>query len=313
MKKYLKSYIDNKEQSLYGKSLVNYIQTSINEDDAAYIYGVSPYMGEYGLYKMKNNENEIIDYINSQRKLKLGTGKKLINFVAKEFTNITGKKVRALDGNLRNDTYPFATGKVNKYLINEDGFLLCYIKNSHEINYWQDNVPIEENIKCQHLMAITGAKIAYIAILFGDENIIVKEVFRDEETINVLMEKEKIFYENSIKNNIAPMLSSNKDNLKNIEEKYESNALLLYEKESTLDYYDSIIDKIKVLESKKKIIEKNIKDEMKDYEVAFIGNRKIVNKTTTRKIIDVKRLKEEQPELAKIYTKTTTTKVFKIN
>ena len=313
MKKFLKSYIDKDEKVLYGESLLNYIKTNINENDAAYIFGVSPYMGEYGLYRMKNNESEVMDYIQSQRKLNIGTGKKLLDFVAKEFTNITGKKVRALDGILRNDDYPFATGKVNKYIINEDGFLLCYVKNIHEINNWENKVPREENIKCQHLMAITGAKIAYISVLFGDEKVIVKEVLRDEETIEILMEKEKIFYENSIKNNQSPLPDSNVDNLKRIEEKYQNNALLLYRKESTLDYYDCIIDKIKVLEAKKKTIEKSIKEDMKDYEVAFIGNRKIVNKTTTRNIIDVKRLKEEQPELAKLYTKTTTTKVFKIN
>ena len=50
--------------------------------------------------------------VNSNMKMILG--EKLEEFVAKEFCNQTGKKVRNLNGILRNDKYPYAIANLDK-------------------------------------------------------------------------------------------------------------------------------------------------------------------------------------------------------
>ena len=51
---------------------------------------------------------------------------------------------------------------------------------------------------------------------------------------------------------------------------------------------------------------------MEDFEVAKIGDRKITWKTTSRNSIDSKKLKAEMPDIAAQYTKTSTSRTFRI-
>ena len=60
-------------------------------------------------------------------------------------------------------------------------------------------------------------------------------------------------------------------------------------------------------------IEQEIQQEMKDHEVAFIGDRKITWKWQSRTTLDSKRLKKDYPDIVKDYMKTTETRVFKVN
>lgn len=52
--------------------------------------------------------------------------------------------------------------------------------------------------------------------------------------------------------------------------------------------------------------------QMKEYEVAYLGDRKITWKKQVRNTVDTKRLKKEHPEIVEKYMKTTTSRVFRI-
>lgn len=49
------------------------------------------------------------------------------------------------------------------------------------------------------------------------------------------------------------------------------------------------------------------------YETAYIGDRKLTFKNQSRSTIDTQKLRIELPDIANIYTKTTTSKVLKIS
>ena len=76
--------------------------------------------------------------------------------------------------------------------------------------------------------------------------------------------------------------------------------------------YDEIVSDIKELESEKKLIEQEIQNEMQEFEVAKVGDRKITWKTSSRNTIDSKRLKQEMPNIAEQYMKTSISRTFKI-
>ena len=52
--------------------------------------------------------------------------------------------------------------------------------------------------------------------------------------------------------------------------------------------------------------------QMKEYEVSYLGDRKITWKKQVRNTVDTKRLKKEHPEIVEKYMKTTTSRVFRI-
>ena len=101
--------------------------------------------------------------------------------------------------------------------------------------------------------------------------------------------------------------------LLSLNDKNNSKENPLVDKEARLNRYDVICSYIKELEAEKKSIENFFKSEMDGYETAYIGDRKLTFKNQSRSIIDTQKLRTELPDIAKAYTKTTTSKVFKIS
>ena len=107
--------------------------------------------------------------------------------------------------------------------------------------------------------------------------------------------------------------NSTLENLIKSNENPKENPLILVDKETELTRYDVINSYIKELEAEKKYIEDYFKIQIGDYETAYIGDRKLTFKNQSRNTIDTQRLKIEQPEIAKEYTKTNTSRVLKIS
>ena len=63
-------------------------------------------------------------------------GNKLKSFVASEFMLKTGKKVRNINGMLRNDKYPFAIANIDRAVVGEKAFLECKVTNSFNKKEW---------------------------------------------------------------------------------------------------------------------------------------------------------------------------------
>ena len=82
--------------------------------------------------------------------------------------------------------------------------------------------------------------------------------------------------------------------------------------QESLSRYDEIVDSISKLKSEKDIIEHTIMSLMKENEIAYVKNRKITWKKSVRTSLDTKSLKEEEPEIYKKYSKTSTSRIFKI-
>ena len=104
-------------------------------------------------------------------------------------------------------------------------------------------------------------------------------------------------------------IKNNKVRYKNIEKK----PLNLFIESNKLSKLDTLNDMLKEIKLEKSKIEQEIQQEMKDHEVAFIGDRKITWKWQSRTTLDSKRLKKDYPDIVKDYMKTTETRVFKVN
>ena len=80
----------------------------------------------------------------------------------------------------------------------------------------------------------------------------------------------------------------------------------------TLSKYDEIVDSINKLKNEKDRIEHTIMSLMKENDTAYIKDRIVTWKKTTRSSLDTKRLKEEEPEIYSKYIKVSSSRVFKI-
>ena len=80
----------------------------------------------------------------------------------------------------------------------------------------------------------------------------------------------------------------------------------------TLSKHDEIVDSINKLKNEKDRIEHTIMSLMKENDTAYIKDRIVTWKKTTRSSLDAKRLKEEEPEIYAKYSKVSSSRVFKI-
>lgn len=80
----------------------------------------------------------------------------------------------------------------------------------------------------------------------------------------------------------------------------------------SLTRYDEIEDSISKLKVEKDIIAHTIMNSMKEYEVAYVKERKITWKKSSRVTFDSKKFKEDEPEIYEKYCRVSNNRVFKI-
>ncbi|TAN64085.1 hypothetical protein WS9_014955 [Paraclostridium sordellii 8483] len=312
-RKYLDSKIIADTKNMTQEEWLKSRQAGIGGSDASAIAGLNPWKSSIQLYMEKKEENP-----QEIKSLRMELGNRLEGLVAELFTEETGLKVRNVNGTLKNEKYPFALANIDRAIVGEKAFLECKTTSSYGLKEWQDGVPPHYEIQCLHYMAITGATHCYIAALIGNSDFIWHKIERDQETIDYLMQIEKEFWEENILKDIVPLPDGSDAYSEYLKEKYkksngqEIELHLLKDGPQKLLRYDEIGKEIKALDTEKKLIEQEIQFHMGDFEVAKIGDRKITWKTSSRNTIDSKKLKAEMPDIAVQYTKTSTSRTFRI-
>ena len=153
---------------------------------------------------------------------KMELSNKLKSFVANEFTLKTGKKVRNINGILRNDKYPFAIANIDRAVVGEKAFLECKVTNSFNKKEWIKTIPIHYKIQMNHYMAVTGASHCYVAVLIGNEDLVIHKLERDEEMIDEIMKLEEMFWNNCILGDDFPMPDGSSDYSKTLDTLYKN-------------------------------------------------------------------------------------------
>lgn len=337
MRRYLDAIITHQTKDMTKDEWLEARGAGIGGSDASSVLGLSPYRSSISVYLEKIHyvhatnglESEAvaqkIDYVNgikpsvSEAKedvsYRMELGNKLEEFVAREFTLKTGKKVRNVNGILKNDKYPFAIANIDRAVVGEKAFLECKVTNSYGKKQWQKEVPLHYQIQMVHYMAVTGATHCYVAALIGNEELVIHRIERDEEVIKQVMELEEMFWDKCVLGGNLPAPDGSDDYSKVLQGFYKDSKneeIILFEEESLMGRYDEVCEFLKEVDKEKKTIEQYLQSQMKEYEVAFIGDRKITWKTQTRNSLDTKKLKKEHPELVEKYMKTTTSRVFRV-
>lgn len=279
-------------------------KAGIGGSDAGSICGLNPYRSAIAVYQDKTS-NEIDDADSEAMK----QGRDLEDYVAKRFTEATGKKVRRSNVMYQHDTYPYILANIDRMVVGENAGLECKTASAYSANKWKDgNIPESYYVQCAHYMAVTGADCWYIACLILGKEFIWKKIERDEELIQNLLTIETEFWNNHIlpKSMPEPDGSACSEELirKYFGASIEDKTIPLTGFDERLQRRLEITALIEKLDTEKKTIEQQLKLFMGDAEVAENEQYRVSWKNSDSARLDTKALKEEQPDIYNRYIKT---------
>ena len=284
---------DTREEWLANRSM------GIGGSDAGTVLGLNKYKSAYTLWAEKTGILEAPDIDNEAMRV----GRDLEDYVAKRFTEETGKKVRRSGFSYQSIEHPFMLANVDRLIVSEDAGLECKTASAMtKVKYEDGNIPESYYAQCMHYMAVTGLSKWYIAVLVMGKGFYWYEVNRNEEEIKVLIEQEKEFW-NLVQTKEEPGIDGSESTTKTIAALYNSECDVESDRdctavESELEIIANLDDQIKELKDKKDEYQNKVKKFMEDSAFGHSPNFKISFKAQNgRTSVDSKKLKKDYPEI----------------
>ena len=283
----------------------------VGGSDAAAVVGLNAYSSPYALWAEKTGRTGGFD-----GNLATEVGTYLEDFVAKKFTEITGKKVRNCNQSFFNDEYPFAIANIDREIVGEDAGL--EIKTTSEMNlrkFKGGEYPANYYVQCVHYMAVTGKKRWYLAVLIGNKEFKWFVIERDQAEIDALMQAETDFWQ-YVESDTPPPADGMKATSETLAELYpnsNSETVDLFSYAADLDRFVQIQAKIKELEQERDEVANRVKKFMGEAGAGECIGYKVTWKTGSRSSFDLKRFQKENPnaDLSE-YFKESSYRTFKV-
>lgn len=301
----------------------------IGGSDVAAILGFSPYKSPYQLWLDKTGRSE-----KKAQNESAHFGHLLEDVVAKEFSRRAGLKVQRVTQQLFLEDHPWALGNIDRAVINpeisgnvrfKDGALttdqLLECKTASEYmsklfgEEGSDQVPDYYLTQCLWYLMITGCQIIHLAVLIGGNKFRMYRIERDEDLIQSIFEQVKSFWFNHVIADVPPDPTCFDDVLhrwskhvvgKQVEANFEQIKL---GEELVAVQNRQKSDKAREDEIKLKIV-----STMQDAEMMISqGKTLFTYKEQSSTRIDSTLLKKVDPDLFEKYSKTSSTRVFRIS
>ena len=290
---------------------LRYRKQGIGGSEAGAICGLNPYCTAMEVYYDKTSE-EIEDIDNESMR----QGRELEEYVAKRFTEETGKKVRRANAMFFDEKNPFMFADVDRMIVGENAGLECKTASPFMAEYWEgDKVPSSYQMQCYHYMSVCNADAWYVAVLIYGREFKVYKLERDEEIIANLIQLEKDFWENHVLKRVMPDPDGSK---------LADSVIAEYFKESTgvviplqgfddkLKRREELVALLDKMEAEKRQIEQELKIYMGDAEKAENRLFRVSWKAVVSNRLDTKALQEQEPEVYQKYLKPTSSRRFTV-
>ena len=180
---------------------LQYRKKGIGGSDAGSICGLNPYSTAISVFQDKTQ----LQAEEKEDNEAMRQGRDLEEYVAKRFTEETGKKVRRANTIFYQEENPFMLANVDRLIVGENAGLECKTASAYSADKWKDgHIPESYEIQCHHYMAVTGADAWYIACIVLRKESYWHKIERDEEVIQMLMQIESDFWNNNVLANKMP-------------------------------------------------------------------------------------------------------------
>ncbi|MEG2811728.1 MAG: YqaJ viral recombinase family protein [Clostridium sp.] len=286
----------------------------IGGSDVSGICGLNNYKSPLNIYLDKVGEH-IGEHEQSEAAY---WGNTLEEVVAREFTKRTGKKVRNRNVILQHKDYPWMLANLDRVVVGENAILECKTASAYLLKDWDgEEIPDAYILQVQHYLAVTGYEKAYIACLVGGQKFIYKEVEKDQEIIDYLINIEKDFWLNHVEKKVPPPVDGSKASSEVLNIMYPKATVeevinLDTEIQGLLKHREELKTKESEIEESINKIDNRIKNLMGEHATAVAGEFKITWSNVTSKRVDSKKLKEKCPDIYKQYLKEISSRKFQI-
>lgn len=282
-------------------------KSGIGGSEAGKILGYSKYGSPLSVYTDKRTDE--IEQIDNKH---IHFGNRM-EPVIRDWLNEDGYNATEYPFMMRSSEYPFMTANIDG-LAEKNGELYgLEIKTAADsmLEKWQgDEIPDEYYCQVQHYMAVTGLNGFYIACLVSKE-LIVKEVPRSQEFIDMLITQEKTFWEEFFLKGIAPApMGTDADN-QIVNDSIGDLSTDIIELDSDIDLlakeYKSITKQESDLKKRKAEVTQKIKVAMDNHKKGNSDKYKFsLSKSVTNRF-DSTRFKSEQADVYNNYLKPSET------
>lgn len=270
----------------------------IGGSDAAAIMGVSPYRTAIELWQEKTGQTELGNETPSEP---AEWGNILEDVVAKEYSRRTGFKIARVNQTRKHPKHAWMRANLDRRAIGRPE--IVEIKTVRGLG---DEPRPDHLLQVRHYMAVTDTERAHLVYLVAGQRLQSFIIERDSTAEAALIEAERVFWE-CVQNRTPPAVQRITD------------LRLLYPQDSgaSISAGDDEIKaitrlistkaRIKELEAEAGTLEAAIQSAMKDAErITAPDGRTLVTWKTSKpsEVLDAKRLKAEQPELAARYLTT---------
>ena len=298
------------------KDWIELRKIGIGGSDIAGILGISKYNTPLSIYMTKVTDVEQVE--NKHTKFGKRMEPVIREWICDEFYEKNNILLYTMPFPyfMQSKNYPFMTSNIDglvslaepyTFEVNGESFTvpanecgILEIKTASESQWKQwENDSIPDDYYCQILwyMTVTGLSYAMIVALVGKE-LVWRFVFRDEEIINKLIETGRKFWTDYVEKKIPPAPMGMAADTTALYVLYPTET-----PEKMLDLshmadkrlrYKEIAEEIKILQAEQEKIKQDFMAEMKDAELAFVGEHKITWKVVKRKEYVVKASESRQ-------------------
>lgn len=294
----------------------------IGGSDIAKIMGLSRWGTPLSLWAEKTQKIPAKD-LSDVEAVELGTD--LEEFVAKKFTQKTGKAVRRSPKLYQHPNYPYMVAHVDRLVTGSDELLECKTCSLFKKDEWEnDEIPQEYILQVMWYLGITGRRIGHIAVLIGGQSFKYKQIEFDSELFDTMVESAKEFWQHVQDNTPPAVMASDDETLKDLYSNHSEIMIELYPTdeetaqasqtfEERIAYLQEVKAHIKSLQDEQKEIETHIKDIIKDSLGIKTPKYVVTWKSQTKTTIDSTLLRQCEPEIANKYSITASYRVMRIN
>lgn len=237
-------------------------QNYIGGSEAGAVVGLNPYESAYHLWSVKTGQIPAFE-----GNLTTEVGAYLEEFVAKQFEEATGKKVKRHNATMVNEDYPFACANVDRLVVGEKALLEIKTTNSIPAMKQIRGNEFPEQWYCQmtHYLAVSGLDRAYLCVLVNCREIKTFTLERDEAEIAALMDAERSFW-NCVCSMTPPAVVGASDEAETITALYP----VASDETVSLDAYQNELRRWSALNAQIKEL-KQMQDEVANSIRAFMG------------------------------------------
>lgn len=280
------------------------------------ILGLSKYSDAYTEYWYYKTPSE--ELANEEQSEAAYFGSIMENLVVSEFEKRNGKKVTITDEHFHHPKNEWAVGNVDGLIPEEKAIVECKTVSEYLKSEWVgEDAPACYICQVQWYMYVLGYEKAYLCAIVGGNKWVQHEIQRDDELIEMIVDKVSDFWYNNVMKDIPPHITGSNACSKLLDEKYskctkEDLKPLTRDFRAKLEELKSLKDTKKLLEDNIRLIENELKEYIGEEQGAYIDNTEVYWKNTTTKRFDSTRFKKENKELYEKYVNETNSRRFSI-